>query len=793
MTAPAAAGRPTDPAPRARARPLLQECPWPDDVDGPVVFLLHARNRFEAGLLRERVHATAPAGATPVIAELRGHTPEALAPLAEVLERTGGDPWLQPLRVLWMPRPRPPGQGLLQDLLAARIENPGRFRRGRILRHAPERVRLLCGDGARLSELRERVRRVWSANESDETVAAFVRRQALVVLDRAERFERGARYKVPRLLPRDVFANADFRTKLWEIAQESDRPLEEIEASAAGYLDEMAATQTPITLDALVAIMRAMYTASHDPRIDVIESQMTRIERLIAERPVAFVMTHKSMLDSLALQCVLFDRNQPMPLTFGGINLNTPGIGALARRAGVIFLRRSFQDNEVYKATFRRYIDYLIEKRFSLLWALEGTRSRTGKLLPPRYGLFNYVVEAILRTGIHDLVFVPVNITYDQVPEVGDYVIEQQGREKKAEGAGWFVRFIREKQPLGRIFLRFGEPLTLPELTGAEALDAGLPGGEKQAAVQKLAFETAVRMNDATPITPTAVVTLILLAAGDRAQSLGTIQYLARPGMALVRRRRLEVVGRTDFKNPEAVRETLEQLHATGIVRFHDDGEERLYSIDPDQRLKAAYYRNTIIHYFVTDALLEVALLKAAGQPEIVFWEQLEALRDLLKHEFYFRLRTEWFEHAQARLTLRFPRWREALAGGPEAVDEMLARARPLLAHAVLRSFVDAYGVVARRLARLGTEPVGDRKAIVAECLTLGRTLCHEGRLFSEESVSRSLFETGLRLADGRGLTAGGLEVEARRLAFLEELQDLVGRLDAILDMTLRRTLRQEI
>ena len=97
---------------------------------------------------------------------------------------------------------------------------------------------------------------------------------------------------------------------------------------------------------------------------------------------------------------MLFDRNQPMPLTFGGINLNTFGIGALAKRAGVIFLRRSFQDNEVYKSTFRRYIDYLIEKRFSLLWALEGTRSRTGKLLPPRYGLFNYVIEAILRTGI---------------------------------------------------------------------------------------------------------------------------------------------------------------------------------------------------------------------------------------------------------------------------------------------------------------------------------------------------------------------------------------------------------
>jgi len=55
----------------------------------------------------------------------------------------------------------------------------------------------------------------------------------------------------------------------------------------------------------------------------------------------------------MALSLVLFDANLPLPLTFGGINLNTPCIGAFARRGGIIFLRRSFQDNGIYKATFR--------------------------------------------------------------------------------------------------------------------------------------------------------------------------------------------------------------------------------------------------------------------------------------------------------------------------------------------------------------------------------------------------------------------------------------------------------
>ena len=38
---------------------------------------------------------------------------------------------------------------------------------------------------------------------------------------------------------------------------------------------------------------------------------------------------------------------------------------------------------------------------------IAGTRSRTGKLLPPRFGLFNYVFESILRTRLYDVTFIP--------------------------------------------------------------------------------------------------------------------------------------------------------------------------------------------------------------------------------------------------------------------------------------------------------------------------------------------------------------------------------------------------
>ena len=97
------------------------------------------------------------------------------------------------------------------------------------------------------------------------------------------------------------------------------------------------------------------------------------------------------------LQYALHERGLPPNHTAGGINMNFFPIGPLVRRSGVFFIRRSFKDNPIYKFVLRQYIDYLIEKRFSLEWYVEGGRSRSGKLLPPRFGLLAYVVDAWRR------------------------------------------------------------------------------------------------------------------------------------------------------------------------------------------------------------------------------------------------------------------------------------------------------------------------------------------------------------------------------------------------------------
>ncbi len=761
--------------------------PWPEIENGVIAFLLDARDDFEARLLRDWVESRAPESDSPprhsFIRLPRGRSDDLLTDVPGQDDAV----WMQPLRIAWLPASRADGGRSLRDFFYGRIAEPGKARRRWLVKHRPKRIAYIAGDGAYLGELRERLAGT-KATVGDHELSEHIANQALIALERSERSVRGTRYKVPRILHSDVFANADFRNLIANVAQQRDRSVADVLEQAARYLREMAATQTPFTLDMTNAIYRTACRSHHDAKINVDETQLERVAETLETRPVVFLISHKSMLDTMALSLVLYEADLPLPLTFGGINLNTPGLGALARRSGIIFLRRSFQDNEIYKATFRRYIDYLIEKRFSLLWALEGTRSRTGKLLPPRFGLFNYVVESILRTKLHDVTFIPVSVAYDQITEVEDYSIEQRGQKKKPEGFTWPLRFLKRGRSRGQIHLRFGEGLTIRDLVKPAELEAGIDEQRKQILVPTLAFEVAVRMNAATPITATAIVTLILLAGGNRAQSLAEIQALARAGAALMRRRRLEIVGRSDFRDADAVIATLDELHQTGIVSYLDEGTERLYAISADQHLNAAYYRNTAIHNFILDAFVEIALFDAAsasgGQRE-VFFSRTNDLREIFKFEFYFPRRADYRTEVEARVLDRFENWEDAIRHDEAGVRDALNEVQPLVAHGVLRSFVDAYRVVASVLATLGADPVDDKSAFLSQCLRMGKQLLLQGQVFSAESISKSLYETGYKLADYRGLLAPN-QAEARH-DFHQEFRRINSRLDEILAITLAR------
>jgi len=765
-----------EPSPRAAAEPAGSR---------RVVYLLDANSRLEGRLLERWIAAHAAPGAHVVRIPPSRRRRRRLDPRLEPLLAADDDPLLLPLRVAWLPATDGEGSSgrLTTLLLLGDPRDPGVLRQ-RWLWRRPDRVRVVAGEAAPVSALRERWRRAGVAETTG--LAEFVARQATLALERAERRLRGMRYKVPRFVREDILARPAFRGGVARLAAERGLSDRAALRRAARLLREIAATHSPYVIDLLAHLIRVLYRRAYGDVLHYDRAELARVYALAQRHPVVFLPSHKSNLDHLVLQYALHENGHPPNHTAGGINMNFFPVGPLVRRSGVFFIRRSFKDDPLYKLVLRHYIDYLVEKRFPLEWYIEGGRSRSGKLLPPRFGLLAMVVDAYRRGKAEDVHLIPVAIAYDQIPDVGDYAAELRGAAKQRESLRWFVRVVRGlRRRHGGIHIRFGEPLSLARALGPVDAAVGPPPDERTLAVQKLAFEVCVRINRVTPITPTSLVTLALLGRGDRALSVGeTVQALANL-LEYVRRRHLPTTDDFDLGSPDAVRRALDDLVANGVVACFAEGAEPVYAIGPEKHLVAAYYRNTIIHFFVGGAIAELALLGAAeadgAELRAAFWEEAARLRDLLKFEFFFADKERFRDELRAEIALHDPAWEVTLAAGPAAIQALVRRFRPFSAHRVLLPFLEAYQVVGDALAREATDAPVEPAAFLRRCLALGRQYQLQRRIRSAESVSRALFETGLKLAQNRGLLEpGGPELVARRAAFAEEIRRALRRAEAI-------------
>ena len=515
---------------------------------------------------------------------------------------SAGDIYLIPVRVVWMAPKKKDGRRSVRwtDVFQPGDARDPRGLRARWIRNLRrDRVRLIAARGAYSSEISADYR----VSGQVDPLSSYVTRRAWSVLDRAERKLRGNRYKIPRFVPEAILSRKEFLDAVDRISMEANGDIEAGRAKAERYLREIAATHSPYVIDLIANGIHKLYSQGYSGiRYD--QEQMRKVAELGQEHPVIFLPSHRSNLDRLSLQFMLWENDLPPNHTAGGINMNFFPIGPLMRRTGVFFIRRSFKDNLLYKTVLKGYLDYLIEKRFPLEWYLEGGRSRSGRLGAPHFGLLSYVVDALRRGKTEDIELIPVSIAYDQIQDVPDYALEAQGMGKQKESLGWLFRAVKSlRRRYGNIYIRFGEPVSV-----AAALAVIEPEDEASIGLQKLAFEVMYRIGRVTPITPTALVTVALLAARGSARSAEQLAEDCTSLSDFVTIRGLPVTEDLDLADPARVTAVLDWLGEHGNVSSHAAVGRRVFWLDEEQMVRIAYYRNVIVHFFVPRALAEMAL-----------------------------------------------------------------------------------------------------------------------------------------------------------------------------------------
>ncbi|MFT5483641.1 MAG: glycerol-3-phosphate O-acyltransferase [Halieaceae bacterium] len=755
--------------------------PWPLDNSKDVLFILDASHRVERGLLDDWLSSSSPepanTGKVDKVVLRIGRAPEKIA--TQNLEQAlnvAADTIIVPLRVAWFTSvdnknatPR------LRDLLSGNPRRPKSGKASRILNKDPSRAKCIVANSASLGELQERLASRLGRPADPVELAGFIAGQAGLALDIAERRLQGGRYKVPRQVANNLQASAKFRNALEKVSEETGRTVEDLQAESVGIMKELISIPRTFWLDVMDALNRVIISLGYDPEIVIDQQGLERVRKMTRENPAAILWTHKTHVDGFMLQHLFYENDFPSPHTLGGVNMAFAGLGFLARRAGAIFIRRSFQDDVLYKMVLRQYIGYLLEKRFPFSWAFEGTRSRVGKLMPPRYGLLKYVVEAAHTTDARNLHIIPAALNYDLIGDVRDYATEQAGATKQPESLRWFIRYLRGlKQPLGRIYVDFGEPVILEQA----------PDANDKLELSKIAFQVGVEANRVTPITLAALTTMVLLGAAPRALTEQELIKEISQFVSWARERSIRLTNDFESENVQELTAMGKTLVASGLISRYDQGPEVVYAIAPEQHGAANYYRNTTIHFFVTKAIGELALLQVAGlagDAVDAFWLEADRLRDLFKFEFFYAPKEEFHQELKAEFDRYQVGWEDELAANSNYGRDLLLLMTPIVAHTTLLSFVEAYRVVADVLARLDASVGLEQKDCISQSLIYGKQAYLQRRISSEASIGKLLFENGYKLLTNMGLTeAGGPDVGERRKRAAQDFRELARQLERV-------------
>lgn len=718
-------------------------------------------------VLRLPPRNASPAALT-ALAEQLGYGPEAGS---ESLE----DRSIVPVRVFWLPPPDRSRAAKVAGLLPGRDPyHPNPRQQRRILRADPRRARVVAGEAATVAELRQQWRDT-TVGENKREFAQFVTRRAVLALARAEYRILGPQYKSPRLVKPEMLASARFRAGLKQI------PGATVE-EAGRILDELATGWSQVSVD-LISVLGKLISRGFDPEFDYDEYQVAAMRAALESHPAVLLFSHRSYIDGTVVPVAMQDNRLPPVHMFGGINLSFGVMGPLMRRSGMIFIRRNIGDDPLYKYVLKEYVGYVVEKRFNLSWSIEGTRSRTGKMLPPKLGLMSYVAEAYLDGRSDDILLQGVSICFDQLHEIAEYAAYARGAEKTPEGFSWLYRFIKAQgeRNYGKIYVRFPEAVSMRQYLGEPNGPLAHDPAAKRLALQKMTFEVAWRILQSTPVTATGLVSGLLLTTRGTALTLDQLHHTLQDSLDYLERKQTPMsTSALRLRSRDGVRAAVDALSNGHPVTRVDSGREPVWYIAPDDELAAAFYRNSVIHAFLETSIVELALAHAwhsDGDRMAAFWDQAMRLRDLLKFDFYFADSAAFRANIAEEMAWHKD-WETQVAAGPDGIDAILYAKRPLMSDAMLRVFFEAYEIVADVL-RDAPADVG-HKELTELALGVGRQYVAQSRVRSSEPVSTLLFATARQVAVDQNLIAPTPDLAERRRAFRRELRNILRDFDYV-------------
>ena len=559
---------------------------------------------------------------------------------------------------------------------------------------------------------------------------------------------------------------------------------------AEAYAREIAADYSHPVVRSLSFILQGFWNRIYDG------ITMNHFEAFRQQAPgfeVVYVPCHRSHIDYLVLSYLLYRNGLVPPHIAAGVNLNLPIVGPILRRGGAFFLRRSFRANALYSAVFSEYVSQLLRQGVALEYFIEGGRSRTGRLMPPRAGLLTMTVRGYLRDHARPVLFQPVYIGYEKLAEGKSYLGELSGQPKKKESWLGLIRSLRVlRNRYGRVVVNFGEPIELTKV-----LDEHAPGWDQQTIAQDerptwfspvvddLANRILENINRAADVNPVALLALVIL--GTPKHAIGEADLAAHLQIFL------DYLG----EHPMGNRVTYTAMDPPQIIGYcegmgwirrirHPLGD--VLSAEGDPGVMLSFHRNNVMHLVSAVSWVACCMLNTSRISRQGLMRLGRMVYPFLKTELFLPWDAEGFgQQIEAAITFLGKRglvnidadggWISRPADGGDAFSGLR-----VLAHSLLQTFQRYYVVIAI-LSKNGPGTLSASELETLCHLTAQRmALLHE--LSGPEFGDRALFKSFIQMLKAEGVVSTD---EKGKLMFAQQLNQLGADARIILSRELRQ------
>tara|TARA_R110001592_G_scaffold297592_2_gene568146 strand:- start:324 stop:3569 length:3246 start_codon:yes stop_codon:yes gene_type:complete len=582
-----------------------------------------------------------------------------------------------------------------------------------------------------------------------------------------------------------------FQEKLQEIATEQKVELSEVQKKGADCIRELYSQQHPIANMLSVKGFQFMMSKAYDNKIDIDPKEIKNLMKLMRQNSVAFILTHKTYLDTVVLVTTLARYGMPIPYTFGGINLAVPGFKQLGKNSGLIFIRRSFKEDQIYKAALRHYISCMIENGDHLTWNIEGTRSRTGKIVYPQMGILKYIMEGE-KESTRNIKYIPVSIVYDLIPDVKEMTEEGKGVAKKSENIGSFINYFKKLgNQYGKAAIRFGEPVDAAAHQNAIIPDIEEDSYSDTNTLPRFAFELIHKANMITPVTTVSLVCNVLL--NNFSLTKNEIEFSVLKLMNYIEQRKKDVLIERGKSIGASTQKALNLLQSSGIVQKNKAGYKTQYSLAASEFLSATYYANMASAHLYHRAFIEMALVKIKDEESsdriVSFWNEIMRLRNLFKFEFFYTNKPKFSSEIEAELLLFDKNWRAIINDPKGDINNLLAKQEMFVSKGLILIYLEANKVVCHTLHSWDLEDEFSDEEFIELCLFKGKELHWQNRISRLDSVSKPFLISALRLAKNSKLTPNDKKIEFKELdIWMDFLDNLTERLRFLQKLELLNT-----